>query len=113
MELKYLIFFILFAFSSCTTLLVPEYKFPLKDLRGVQQINVLLNCDEDYISSLPMTICDAGIKEGSYYCKDVKTFHCPPGRKILVTGFTDQSFPKLQSYLEYMEKRFKDVGTFQ
>lgn len=110
---KYIIILSFFLMTSCASLLVREYKFPLKDLSGVKQVNILINCDNRLSRNLPMTICEAGIKNGSYYCKDVQTYHCRKGERLLVTGFTADSFPQLRSYVEYLIERFDQVGRFQ
>ena len=110
-DIVYMIVFLLFFLVVGCASLLPKIKIGLKDLSGVTTYNVLVDCDDDTIDwhSISLTECEGGIKDGVFMCENVKSFECEPGKSVLLTGFDESSFPVIDSYIQYIVERFKEL----
>ena len=89
--------------------LLPKVKIPVKNLEGIKTYNLEIDCNiiEKHLQE-HFTICNGGIAQGQFYCDNVQDFVCPPDNKIFMVGFDTDSFPKLDSYIQYLFERFND-----
>ena len=115
MSLTRLYILLLFFLISCTHFL-PKVQFPLDDLTDIKVYNLLIECDDwnqgiqgtDDPEDPRFTVCKGGIKGGRFYCDAPETVNCEQGDAIFLTGFDTDSYPKIDSYVQYLVERFKE-----
>ena len=110
MSKESVIIFILSLIMMACQHFIPKARFALDDLAGIKVYNLLVECDDIKKNNAldSFTTCDGGIKDGMFYCHNVIDFDCQPGEAILLTGFDSESFPKIDSYIQYLTERFKN-----
>ena len=109
MKACFFIAFFVVLFTACQHFM-PKVRFSLMDLEGIKVYNVLLECDDlkgtDVLKKF--TVCDGGVNDGIFYCDNVEKYDCKAGKAVFLTGFDSDSFPKVDSYIHYLVRRFSD-----
>ena len=98
--MKFLFILIIPFLISCKAL-TPKVTYPLMDLKDIDIYGIYYNCEKN--KNIKVIKCNnAGIKEGVFYCKDIKDFYCPKEMKKIFFAFDIKSRAQLETYINYM-----------